>query len=417
MTEPDMVILHPKSHLTKLLVRDAHKDNLHSGTSHTLNALRQNYWIPKGFATVKAILKDCITCKKANTRLAAQQMAPLPSWRTSPSPPFTHVGVDYAGPLLITKAGNQKRYILLFTCGVTRAVHLELTPTLEVGDFLLAFSSFVARRGQPSFMYSDNGTTFLAASKALPNLNWEFITPLSPWHGGFWERLVRSVKTPLRKVAGGARLKENELRVLLVQIEASLNDRPIGKLQGDENGRILTPFDLLAGRPRGQPISPPAMQPSASSTSSAKRMKHLEMVHKQFWHQWRQGYLMALQSRGKWSHEKPTLKEGDIVLLMKENSKRHEWPLARILETIKGRDGLVRSVKLLCDQKEFMRPIQLVVPLEVPDPDTHTGSSNWYNVWTTTDTTSSCDLITTATRLTVNNCACHCIILSYLFLS
>ena len=85
---------------------------------------------------------------------------------------------------------------------------------------------------------------------------------------------------------------------------------------------------------------------------------------------------MALQSRGKWSHEKPTLKEGDIVLLMKENSKRHEWPLARILEPIKGHDGLVQSVKLLCDQKEFMRPIQLVVPLEVPDPDTPTGSSN-----------------------------------------
>ena len=312
-----------------------------------------------------------MTCKKANNRLATQQMAPLPQWRTTPAPPFTHVGVDYAGPLLITKTGNQKRYILLFTCGVTRAVHLELTQSLEAEDFQLAFNAFVARRGKPSVIYSDNGTTFVAASKANNDIQWKFITPLSPWHGGLWERLVRSVKTPLHKIAGGARLKEKELRVLLTQIEAMINDRPIGRLQGDEAGRVLTPFDLIAGRPRGQPKSVPSM-----ALSSTKRIQHLEMVQEQFWRQWRRNYLSTLQSRGKWSHEKNNIQKGDIVLLMKENSKRHEWPLAKIIETFEGRDGLVRSVKLLCDQKEILRPVQLVVPLEVHDENTHIGSSD-----------------------------------------
>ena len=359
-TEPSMAILHPKSHLTRLLVREQHKENLHSGVSHTLNSLRQRFWILKGFATVKAVIQQCVTCQKANGRLAQQQMAPLPEWRTTPAAPFSHTGVDYAGPLLITKTGMQKRYVLLFTCGVTRAVHLELTPTLEVKDFILSFDCFTASRGIPSVIHSDNGTTFVAAAKALPNIKWEFITPLSPWHGGHWERIVRSIKTPLRKIAGGGLLKENELRVLLTKIEGVINDRPIGRLQGDEGGRVLTPFDLLAGRPRGQVKS--SMDPSMT-----RRVKHLEQLNEQFWRQWRQNYLMTLQQRGKWRHEHSSLKKGDVVLLAKENCKRHTWPLAKIIKTVLGRDGAVRSVKLLCDGKEVMRPIQLVVPLEVQD--------------------------------------------------
>ena len=196
-TEPDLIILHQKSHLAKLLITQTHHENLHSGASHTLNELRRKYWIIKGFATVKAQLKACVTCKRANTRLAGQQMAPLPEWRKTPSPPFTHVGMDYAGPLYVTKTGTQKRYILLFTCGVTRAVHLELTQSLDTKDFLLAFECFRARRGTPSVLYSDNGTSFVAASKAIPHIKWEFITPLAPWHGAIWEHLVRSIKAPV----------------------------------------------------------------------------------------------------------------------------------------------------------------------------------------------------------------------------
>ena len=358
-TEPQLVILHQNSHLAELLIWDRHKNNLHSGVSHTLNDLRQRYWIVKGHAKVKATLKKCVTCQKANNRLAAQQMAPLPEWRTTPSPPFAHVGVDYAGPLFVTKSGNVKRYILLFTCGTTRAIHLELTPTLDSKDFLLAFYSFTARRGTPTFVYSDNGSTFQAASKMLVDIKWVFIPPLSPWHGGFWERVVRSVKTPLRKVIGGARIKEAELRTLLHQIEATINSRPLGQIKGIDKNRVITPFDLIAGRPHQPPAAP------THEFAPAKRLQHLEMVRDQFWKQWRRVYIAELQMRPKWMKAKPNMDKGDVVLLKKEGCKRHQWPLARILDTNIGRDGLVRSVKLLSDGKEMIRPIQLIVPLEV----------------------------------------------------
>ena len=370
-TEPELIILHNKSHLTELLIREAHKSNLHSGVSHTINDLRNKYWIIKGFATAKQAIKSCITCKKVNSRLASQQMASLPEWRTTPSPPFTHTGVDYAGPLYITKAGNQKRYILLFTCGVTRAVHLELTQTLDQKDFLLAFNRFTARRGVPSKIYSDNGTTFQAASQMLPEMEWNFIPPYAPWHGGFWERIVRSIKTPLRKVAGGARLKEKELTTLLTRIEGVINSRPLTMIRGNDAHRVITPAELLCGRP---------LQQVAAATmdfAPTKRIQHLEEVQRQFWKQWQSCYLPTLQQRPKWSTTSPNIKEGDIVLLLKENSKRHTWPLAKVIETTSGRDGLVRSVKLLSDEKEVIRPVQLIVPLEVQnDEDKHTGSSN-----------------------------------------
>ena len=266
------IILHPQSHLTKLLVRDCHKKNMHSGVSTTLNEVRAKFWPLKGYATVKSIIHECFTCKKAHARLAGQQMATLPNWRTTPSPPFTHVGVDYAGPLYVTKTGNKKRYILLFTCGSTRALHLELTATLEKEDFLLAYSSFVSRRGVPTAFYSDNGTTFVAASKALPDVRWNFITPLSPWHGGLWERMVRSVKTPLRKVIGEARLKETELRVVLIRVEAVVNSRPLAKIN-DDDSVVITPAELITGRRLQQ------LDESPLVFSPSKRMKYIKTIH------------------------------------------------------------------------------------------------------------------------------------------
>ena len=219
-----------------------------------------------------------------------------------------------------------------------------------------------------SVLYSDNGTSFVAASKAIPHIKWEFITPLAPWHGAIWERLVRSIKAPLRKVVGGARLKEVELRVVLTKIEGVINSRPLTVLKGDET-RQITPAELINGRPLGK-IDIPYVQLDAT-----RRLQHLERTKEQFWKQWQKCYLPSLQSRAKWQTRCPNVKEGDIVLLLKENTKRHTWPLAKVLETVVGRDNLVRTVKVICDGKEIVRPIQHIVPLEVPsDENEHIGS-------------------------------------------
>ncbi|CAB3981867.1 PREDICTED: uncharacterized protein LOC107341021, partial [Paramuricea clavata] len=53
-----------------------------------------------------------------------------------------------------------KRYICLFTCLVTRAVHLEVAFSLETDSLIMYLQRFVARRGNPQVIYLDNGKNF-----------------------------------------------------------------------------------------------------------------------------------------------------------------------------------------------------------------------------------------------------------------
>ena len=85
--------------------------------------------------------------------------------------PFQVTGVDFTGALCVQAlSGECKAYICLFTCAVSRAVHLEIVTDLTVDNFLQAFRRFVARRSLPQLLISDNGSTFLAAAEELKTL-------------------------------------------------------------------------------------------------------------------------------------------------------------------------------------------------------------------------------------------------------
>ena len=114
-----------------------------------------------------------MTCKKVGGKsYDAPPMASLPEFRVRESFPFSKVGVDFAGPLHVkdkTKEMN-KVYIALFTCCVTRAVHLELVEDLTSQTFRRALRRFSSRRGTPALIVSDNAKTFRATQKALKRL-------------------------------------------------------------------------------------------------------------------------------------------------------------------------------------------------------------------------------------------------------
>ena len=111
---------------------------------------------------MKGIVKACVVCRRIEGHpYASSPAAELPSERVSEDPPFSHSGIDFAGPLYIHSNGQQeKTYICLFTCAATRAVHLELVRDLGVESFLLCFRRFVGRRGLPATLISDNAKTF-----------------------------------------------------------------------------------------------------------------------------------------------------------------------------------------------------------------------------------------------------------------
>ena len=173
-------IILPKDHtVTHLIVRSAHEQLGHgSGTEHLLSELRTRFWIVKGRRIVRNLIQKCIGCRRRFTgKPTTQMMAPLPKSRLQqPMRAFERVGVDYGGPYL-TKQGRgktrTKRYLCLFTCLTTRAVHLEMAYALDTDSFINAFSRMVARRGTPAFVLSDNGTNFVGAERELcPTLRW-----------------------------------------------------------------------------------------------------------------------------------------------------------------------------------------------------------------------------------------------------
>ena len=143
------IILPARHHVTELIINFYHKREGHSGTLHTLACVRERYWVIRGQTTVRNATKKCVLCRSMKFKPCGQIMAPLPSVRLHPgNPPFTCVGVDYMGPLVVKRARSQaKRFGCVFTCLATRAVHLEMAYSLETNSFLHAFHRFTARRG------------------------------------------------------------------------------------------------------------------------------------------------------------------------------------------------------------------------------------------------------------------------------
>ncbi|KAG8194788.1 hypothetical protein JTE90_017229 [Oedothorax gibbosus] len=221
-------LLPSKDSYTELVVRDAHDKVLHAGVDATLAQVRESFWIVKGRQSIKTTIRECCICKRYSARPGSEEMAPLPPDRILEAPPFATTGLDFAGPL-ITKDSEEKHYILLFTCGVTRALHIELVNSMSTENFILAFRRFISRRGLCNTIYSDNAKTFKRADKELskiwkcishPSVKnmfanygilWKYSVEKGPWWGGFWERQVRTIKTSLKKVIGRSTLCVKEL--------------------------------------------------------------------------------------------------------------------------------------------------------------------------------------------------------------
>ena len=120
------IILPNSHHFTTLVVMDCHKCVMHGGVKETLTELRTKFWVVRGQSLLRRLLRSCVTCIRLDGRVYnVPRSPPLPHFRVQESFPFTYVGVDYAGPLYI-KRPQPKAWIVLFTCCVTRALHLDL---------------------------------------------------------------------------------------------------------------------------------------------------------------------------------------------------------------------------------------------------------------------------------------------------
>ncbi|XP_057305456.1 uncharacterized protein LOC130642387 [Hydractinia symbiolongicarpus] len=401
------ILLPRGEHFTKLVIEDQHNQIHHSGTPHTLAAIRQRFWIPQGRAEVKSILRKCLVCiKHQGGPYRVKPMAPWPKSKVNKSKAFINTGLDYFGPLYIKQGKDQqKSWVCLFTCITTRALHLELVDGMSAEHFLLALRRFIARRGKPNQIVLDNASQFKAAKETIDlawkstindptvhsylaneRIEWSFIIELSPWMGGFYERLVGTTKMALKKSIGNLRLTSTQLQTILTEIEATLNSRPLTYLGDDLNDQtFITPAHFLSvnsktGCPQFERQEDD--DPDYNNQPLTEGKKLLEIWKKgnrhldQFWNIWKNHYLLSLRERSqtfmkhskKQSSREP--KVGDIVLI-KDSTPRGTWRIGRIVELLKSRDNQERAAKvILPNQNVLQRSLVHLYPLETNDEET-----------------------------------------------
>ena len=366
------VLLQSSHPMIMLLIRWYHVKYRHAGAQFLMGKLRERFWILQSRRAINRVIYKCPTCLRHSQRSFQVDPAALPSNRTETSCAFQTTGVDLAGPLYLKH--GEKVWLVLFTCAVYRCVHLDFVTALSTEAFLRALERFINIRGRPTTMYSDNGTNFVGLVNLFSRLNWQMIEetahikqikwifnpPSAAWWGGWWERLIRTVKDLLKRMLGKARLDYDQLRTSLSHAENVINERPLTVVTEDGNDLIpLTPAMFLRGI-RSAAFSEVALLEADFQEEFQKRQSLQQELKIRF----RNEYLALLVQRAKEKSRRQP-KVGDVVLVGADDQKRLHWPMARIIELIPGRDGAVRVAKVKTQHGVWLRPLQRLYPLEV----------------------------------------------------
>lgn len=382
------IVLDSKHYLTYLLFKHEHIRLGHAGPQLLLYSVRDKYWPVGGRTLARKIVYECVRCFRVKPREKNVIMGMLPADRVIPAPPFSSCGVDYAGPVLIkNKRGKGsikiKGYIAVFVCFSTKAIHLELVTELTKEAFIATFRRFVARRGKPNKMFSDNGTNFVGANSELEALGkflqessdnlselianqgveWHFIPAFSPHFGGLWEAGVKSCKVHLKRVLANAWLVYEDFSTVLCEIEAILNSRPLTPMSTDPSDySALTPSHFLIGRPMMSLPDPDVQHIPENRLSLYQRIQQMQQ---HFWTRWAVEYVSELQVLQKWHNNQQSLEPGMLVVVKENNIPPLQWCMGRILRVHPGQDGVARVATIKTERGVIKRAFTKICVLPI----------------------------------------------------
>ena len=271
------VIIPRKGHVTYLIIKHFHEKVQHQGRGMSLNKIRSNrFWVIGGTFAVAYVISKCVTCQKRRGAAQEQKMSDLPEDRLESSPPFTYCAVDYCGPWHVKEGRKEvKKYIALFTCMASKAVHLEVSNSLETDS-----RRFICQRGPVRQLHSDQGTNFIGAKRELrealqamdqckissemlkedcDRVTFKMNPPSASHAGGVWERQIRTVRIVLTALLdGNAGVLDGEtFQTLICEAEAIVNSRllTLDNLSDPDSLAPLMPNHILTMKT--WPVLPP----------------------------------------------------------------------------------------------------------------------------------------------------------------
>ena len=379
----------PKNHIvTRIILEDIHRTKRHVGRNYMLAQFRQKFWACGANSTSRSIINKCVLCRRQRAKVMEQKMADLPSDRITPEePPFSKIGMDFFSPLEVKQGRSMvKRYGVVFVCMTSKAIHIEVASSLDTDACINAIRRFIARRGQVKQIRSDNGSNLVGAAKEMrkaidmwnqtkiheyllqKHVDWKFNPPAGSHFGGIWERQIRSIRKIMFALSKEQTMNDDCLQTVLCEVEAIINSRPITGIPGEsDDPEALTPNHLLLLK--GNVNLPPTITGNLNQYAK-RRWKQARYLADLFWRRWTREYLPQLQARQKWLQPRRNTQVGDLVLVVSETTPRNEWPLGKVVETIPGRDGLVRQVRVKTKTNILLRPVdKLCLLLEADLPE------------------------------------------------
>ena len=364
-------VLMSSERIAELIMIKSHIECDHKSVDVTLFTSRQYCWIVNGRKLAKTMVKLCIRCKFLRKKLEKQKMAPLPQELCVPCPAFTNIGLDLAGPFLVTSMlkkrgtraglGKLKVWAVLFLCLNTRAIKIYLAPGYATSDFLLTWKEFTADYGVPRRVHSDRGTQLISAAgevegpeydwdeicaKAGGRTEWRFTPSGAQFRNGSVEAFVKQFKWSLAMYKESG-MNYAELQSVFKTIASVLNSRPISARYGPKQAEadpdyleVITPNMLLTAR---SGVDLPIREYSDEDKPS-KRLAYKEDLENSWWNQWKVHCFDSLLPTQSWHQKRRGVKPGDIVLVSyPDKSKTGTFRLGRVDKIEVDEDGLVRT--------------------------------------------------------------------------
>ncbi len=396
------IILQPRDNIIKALLRHWHVVNGHPSTNVFLYQLRQQgLWPLRPKNICREITRSCITCMKVHNKPATQAMADLPPERLAVTErPFLYVTFDALGPLAVSQEHNEeetaKAYVMIFTCMVYRAVELVLVPSLTTESIMSAIRKLIARYGPPKLLRCDRFKSHLQVKRELETMysmlthtaqgvtkqaermgiEVQFSAPYASHTQGVVESLVKLTKECLYKALGRQLLTFPELDLAVIEAMSVVNRRPYSSAEiSNADGTIdhvLSPFEMINGYKPSDFSATDTRHPVPENSQLAdiwnRRCDLIRTFREKFISQYIHT-LLPVPSKGKWLQETHDLLPNDLCLIKSTTKNKMTWPIYRVHEIKKGRDGLVRTVILVGhDAKLVTRPVSHVIKLVRPAP-------------------------------------------------
>jgi hypothetical protein len=266
----------------------------------------------------------------------------------------------------------KKVWGVIFTCTLTRGVHLDVAMDYSTESVLHTIRRLMAAKGDVKLIISDPGSQLKGANKELiswrkdwdeqmllrcgaeKSLEWLFIMPDSQHQNGAAEvmvKMVKGVKKAFIKSMGEQVLCLNEMFTMMAEISNLINQRPIGvKPNTNTHPEFLSPNSLYLGRCSDR-ISSGPFQPGQLFTDNPKHVRNrcqlVQAITNQFCKNWIKFYFPSLLLRHKWHTSRRNLRVDDICLLQDESAFRSEWRMAKVVEVYPDKSGTVRNVQVL----------------------------------------------------------------------